>query len=491
MNRKQKLILSITSVILVLLIIVGLTYAYFLTRIIGNSENKSVTVTTAKLRIRYGDGNGIITAELVTPETTLNKKTFTVTNEGNMDSSYVVVIDNVSILDLETEPGTPTTFESNDFVYTLSCKQYNSSNVETGTCNGVSEEETFPLTNNSVLVSNNIPKNMKQEYELIIKYKDTDINQSNDMNKKLEAKVDIKNMSIINPYGDKPNTLAYNIITNALTKKNGTEFREIPLTNPGQSSSLVDERELSITSDNDGASYYYRGNVTDNYVNYSGMCWRIVRIKGDGSTKLILEDKDNECNSQSYSGIWYYSKVNESTISNGFKTDLENIYSTIQTKIENPTDIVNPNECYETTVDSNVDSPMTVYENLLRLNPEWAGYNTIVTPTLMCNNTLTYNGLSSLTADEAVFSGLSFNVSEGNYLVDIGNDSHYRFWYITPAFTNPEGGNSFMFNENSELGYHIYYTSGQNYLRPTLTLKSGIKISGGEGTKANPYIIRK
>lgn len=35
--------------------------------------------------------------------------------------------------------------------------------------------------------------------------------------------------------------------------------------------------------------------VIDNYVNFAGMCWKIVRIAGDGSIKLILEDKDNTC----------------------------------------------------------------------------------------------------------------------------------------------------------------------------------------------------
>ena len=56
------------------------------------------------------------------------------------------------------------------------------------------------------------------------------------------------------------------------------------------------EKVLSITDDDLGISYYYRGEVEDNYVNFAGMCWRIVRILGDGSTKLILEDQYAECN---------------------------------------------------------------------------------------------------------------------------------------------------------------------------------------------------
>ena len=64
------------------------------------------------------------------------------------------------------------------------------------------------------------------------------------------------------------------------------------------------ESELAKTTDDNGDSYYFRGTVEDNYVNFSGMCWRIVRIEGDNSVKLILEDKDTTCNSGSYTGNW-------------------------------------------------------------------------------------------------------------------------------------------------------------------------------------------
>ena len=34
------------------------------------------------------------------------------------------------------------------------------------------------------------------------------------------------------------------------------------------------------------------------------MCWRIVRISGDGSIKLILEDKGSICEAAEYTGNW-------------------------------------------------------------------------------------------------------------------------------------------------------------------------------------------
>ena len=39
-----------------------------------------------------------------------------------------------------------------------------------------------------------------------------------------------------------------------------------------------------------GTSYYFRGIAEDNYVNFAGMIWRIVRINGDGTIRLVLDD---------------------------------------------------------------------------------------------------------------------------------------------------------------------------------------------------------
>ena len=72
------------------------------------------------------------------------------------------------------------------------------------------------------------------------------------------------------------------------------------LTKPGVEVSTTDEG-LRATVDDYGVSYYYRGAVENNYVVFAGMCWRIVRITGDGSIKLVLynynpNELDNPCN---------------------------------------------------------------------------------------------------------------------------------------------------------------------------------------------------
>ena len=94
MNRRQKIIVSITGIFIVMLALIGLTYAYFLTRIQGNTNPTSISVTTANLQLVYADGNGILQTGKLEPSndfiTFLDSdgnehasKIFTVTNNGN------------------------------------------------------------------------------------------------------------------------------------------------------------------------------------------------------------------------------------------------------------------------------------------------------------------------------------------------------------------------------------------------------------------------
>ena len=69
--------------------------------------------------------------------------------------------------------------------------------------------------------------------------------------------------------------------------KNGNTV-QTPTTTPGTEISADTEALLASTEDDYGTSYYFRGAVTNNFVEYANMCWRIVRITGDGSIKMIL-----------------------------------------------------------------------------------------------------------------------------------------------------------------------------------------------------------
>ncbi|UKI28932.1 MAG: hypothetical protein L6V78_00730 [Clostridium sp.] len=105
-----------------------------------------------------------------------------------------------------------------------------------------------------------------------------------------------------------------------------------PITTPGAAVSTADEALLASAEDDYGTSYYFRGTVTNNYVQFANKCWRIVRVGGDGSVKLILHNDNtagaaNPCdaanNSTSaafarYSGTTYRSSFNINTDDNAY-----------------------------------------------------------------------------------------------------------------------------------------------------------------------------
>ena len=98
------------------------------------------------------------------------------------------------------------------------------------------------------------------------------------------------------------------------------------LTNPITDASASNEAVMSLAPDDYGISYYFRGNVQNNFVSFAGMCWRIVRITGDGSIKLALYDYSsasctntgNDLAFARYNGDTYETKFNESEVDNAY-----------------------------------------------------------------------------------------------------------------------------------------------------------------------------
>ena len=176
MSRKNKIIVSIVGISIISLALIGLTYGYYLTRIQGNTNNKSISISTANLELTYSDNSDVITGTNIVPGTTLGTKSFTVTNSGNNNvDSYSVGL--VNVINTFTR--------LDDIKYTVTC----SSSVTGKTCNGVSES-TFP-NENSYIIENQINKDEVQTYVIEVEYKEMNVDQSVDMGKTLEAKIDI------------------------------------------------------------------------------------------------------------------------------------------------------------------------------------------------------------------------------------------------------------------------------------------------------------
>ena len=200
MNRRQKIIVSVTGIFIVLLILVGLTYAYFLTRITGNGNPNSISVTTANLELVYGDG----TTALLTSSTPIEpgkftaSKDFTVTNNGNAITDYAVTLEDFSItyandtvINGQTvSAGSVTKLEyPTDMQMEITCIIESDEASRNGKSCGVTEG-MLP-TENSILLNNSIEIDDTHKYVLTLTYVDSGLDQSADMNKTIKGKIDI------------------------------------------------------------------------------------------------------------------------------------------------------------------------------------------------------------------------------------------------------------------------------------------------------------
>ena len=59
------------------------------------------------------------------------------------------------------------------------------------------------------------------------------------------------------------------------------------------------EGGMYFAKDNDGNSYYYRGSVASNYVKFGGYYWRVIRVNGDGTVRMIYDGTSPHANGES------------------------------------------------------------------------------------------------------------------------------------------------------------------------------------------------
>ena len=312
-----------------------------------------------------------------------------------------------------------------------------------------------------------------------------------------------------------------------------------PITTPGAAISTASEALLASAEDDYGTSYYFRGAVTNNYVEFANKCWRIVRVSGDGSVKLILHNDNktgvaNPCdaanNSASaafarYSGETYKSAFNANYNDNayvGFKygtvgagdyalTHANTNKSTILTNLEA---WYNDNlSTYEKVIDDTVwcndktNVTDTSYNPWGYSNVTGLGYGTNVTyygatqrlvgtsgraggtgPSLKCNGELSKitSKVGLITADELAFAGYAYAKNNTTtYLQENATDTYW--WSLSPSdFDGAFAGVWSVSGGYGDFGYDgVYSTFG---VRPSISLKSTTNVTG-EGTSSSPFII--
>ena len=313
-----------------------------------------------------------------------------------------------------------------------------------------------------------------------------------------------------------------------------------PITTPGAAVSTATEALLASTEDDYGTSYYFRGAVKNNYVEFANKCWRIVRVGGDGSVKLILHNDNptgaaNPCDAANnsataafarYSGEKYTSAFNEKGEDNayvGFKfgtpgsstyeaTHANTNKSTILTNLE--TWYNNNLKTYEKVIADTVwcnDKTVTdkTYNPWNWSNVNGLGYGTNVTiygatqrlvstsrsaggtgPSFKCNGELSKitSKVGLITADELAFAGYAHELENTTtYLQEnIGtlwwwSLSPYDFSSIGAAVWGVLGGNGYF--STSGVSDHA------GGLRPSISLKSTTNVTG-DGTSSSPFVVK-
>lgn len=296
--------------------------------------------------------------------------------------------------------------------------------------------------------------------------------------------------------------------------------------------------------DNYGTSYYYRGNVSNNYVKFGDFYWRIIRINGDGSIRIIYDGTSAHTNGESnidrlaltdvewntthindvkYVGYMYGGANGSPSVSKeqaqtnetntNMKIQLENWYK-INIKDKNLDKYLQDSIfCNDRSIPGKSETGWS-YDTGLGFGSNYTAYgatarsniwNTDVNkaqPKFTCENkndaftkedTERGNGkleekIGLITADEIVAAG------SGKYATPNENYYLYKgptwYWAITPClyYTNNHTGVFVVGSAGNLENYDTFYGGG---VAPVISLTSEyVSMMIGDGTINNPYKIR-
>ena len=175
-DKKPIIILIVT----ILVLVIGVSLAYFGLTIIGNDTAKKNKIVTGNLELTFTD-NDEISLSGVFPGDSITK-TITVKNTGTKEASY-----NLVWTELTNE------FINDEIIVEATCKNINSSNTEDGTCNSISQKAVSSASN----ITSNIPvkPGYTQEYTVKITFIDTGKPQNYNKNKSFSGKLGITESS--------------------------------------------------------------------------------------------------------------------------------------------------------------------------------------------------------------------------------------------------------------------------------------------------------
>ena len=515
-KKKQKKVM-IYILVISLICVVGVSYAFFTA---GMSSETSTTVRAdaGTMKITYDGGANINLAGIYPKDDVWATKTITVTGNNTTDAEMyykltLVVDSNTFKTDdpLQYELVSTNTSTNGKIIPNISKTNITGTSIELGSGH-------FKKANNA-----------KHTYLLKIYYPKKATSQNANQGAAFSAHVEITSAKA-------PTAPTVSNLAEAIRANNEVQT---PLTTPGAAISTADEALLASAEDDNGTSYYFRGAVKNNYVEFANKCWRIVRVGGDDSVKLILHNDNtkkvaNPCdaanNSTSaafarYSGTTYTSAFNSSHNDNayvGFKygTAGASDYATTHANTNNSTILTNLETWYNNNLKTYADAIAdTVWCND-KTNVEdktynpWSyggnatglGYGTNKTyygatqrlvstsgsaggtgPSLKCNGELSKitSKIGLITVDELAFAGYAYELQNTTtYLQE--NATNTYWWSLSPLDFNLGSAGVWNVGEGS---FGRSSAGSTLEVRPSISIVSSATISGGFGTSEDPYVV--
>ena len=286
---KKQIAFVLVAICLVGLIGIGISYSYYLANIsTSNEQNKNSDISSATITKVVMDMQGKVTSDGAYPGHKVVKE---VVVRGIGENNSIPANASIQI--------TP---DLGDFSSDVTWKLYKSEDAitcsstvhtdggkfyEEATCN-IPENSSLELEGGAGTRYKNIIVNPSTEtkYYLVVEYANGE-NQNNQIGKSFSIDIEL---------GEKIPQLQ--IIKSSIDMT-------------GKCPSVNEDGTLNVTGveatagyvcaapDTYGKSYYYRGVINDNYVKFAGFYWRIVRINGDDTVRIIYDGTQAHTNGDS------------------------------------------------------------------------------------------------------------------------------------------------------------------------------------------------
>ncbi len=257
---KKKTIGIILIFILVIMLGIGITYAYFSAIIIGKENASTLVLEAGELEIDV-DGGNIITASKFLPDSDIPFATKTITLTGKNTSIYLnmpytikLVVDN-------------NTFTAGSIKYSISGVNNSSSGKV------IPDMEMKDAGNTTTIGSGYFERGnpLTHTYTLKVYFPETGTDQSENMRAVYSAHIEVTGEEAEEPAPKGWWKAESGTLLAAIRDNSTLHIDETGMTKPGQDKATTDE-QLRITTDDYGVSFYYRGAVENNYVVFANKC---------------------------------------------------------------------------------------------------------------------------------------------------------------------------------------------------------------------------